>query len=97
MANAQASTSMSSVTIPSQAQNLLLHHKTLMSDFKIDYQVRRDNNGQESVHKVYIPSKYKGWLIMAEKEDAASPRADALQPNVPVRDHQKYFFPSVAI
>lgn len=75
-----------------------MHHKTLLTDFKIDYQVRRDNRGQDSVYKVYIPSKHKGWLIMADKKDTASPRAEALQPDVPVRDHlQKYFFPSVAI
>lgn len=69
-----------------------------MTDFKIDYQVHRDNRGQDSVYKVYIPSKHKGWLIMAEKKDAASPRVEALQPDVPVRDClQKHFFPSVAI
>ena len=66
-----------------------------MTDFKIDYQVRRDNKGQDSVYRVYIPSKYKGWLIMAEKTDTASPRVEALQPDVSVGDNlQTFFFPS---
>ena len=78
---------MCSVEIPSQVQDLPVHHKTLMTDFKIDYHVRRDNKGQDSVYRVYFPSRYKGWVIMAEKNDAAGPRPAALQPDVAVSDH----------
>lgn len=77
---------MLSVTIPSPAQTLPVLHKKHMAEFKIDYQVRRDNKVQESVYKVYLPSTYKGWAIMAEKEDAGSPRVEALQPDVSVGD-----------
>lgn len=58
-----------------------------MTDFKIDYQVRRDNKAQDSVYKVYIPSQHKGWVFMAQKNDATSSRAAVLQPDVSVRDH----------
>lgn len=86
---------MCSVTVPSQSQNFPVYHKTLMTDFKIDYQVRRDNKGQDYVYRVYIPSKYKGWVVMAENNDAASPRAAALQPDVSVGDHLQ--IPSIVI
>lgn len=61
------------VRIPSQAQKSPVNHQTLMTEFKIDYQVRKDKKGLKSVHKVYLPSTWKGWAIMAEKKDAASP------------------------
>ena len=77
-----------SVTIPSLAQNLPLHHKTLMTEFKIEYQIRRDSEGKESVHKVYLPSTYKGWAITAERKDAASPGAEAFPSEIPVGDLQ---------
>lgn len=55
-----------------------------MAEFKIDYQMRRDNNGQDSVYRVYLPSTYKGWAIMAEKKDAASPRVEEQSPEISV-------------
>lgn len=34
-----------SLTIPSQAQNLPVHHRTPITEIKIDYQVRWDDKG----------------------------------------------------
>lgn len=61
-----------SVTIPLQAQDRLVQHNTHTMEFKIDYKVRLDKNGHESVYKVCMPSRYKGWATIAEKDDAAS-------------------------
>ena len=63
---------MKSVTIPLQAQDRLVQHNTHMMGFKIDYKVRLDENGHEFVYKVCMPSRYKGWVSIAEKDDAAS-------------------------
>ena len=57
-----------------------------MTEFKIDYQVCRNNKGQEYVYKAYIPSAYKGWAITAERENAASLRVEALQLDISVGD-----------
>ena len=75
---------MRSVTIPSQAQKSPCHHKSPMTEFKIDYQVRQDNRGQEHVYKVYLPSTYKGWAIMAERKDATSPYGVGLPQQISV-------------
>lgn len=90
---------MRSEPIPSLVSHLPVHHKTLMTDFKIDYQVGRDNKGQESVYRVYIPSAHKGWAIMADKEDAASARVEALQRDIFVCDLRlrKHYFSPAAI
>ena len=61
-----------SVTIPLQAQDRLVQRNTHTMEFKIDYKVRLDKNGHESVYKVCMPSRYKGWATIAEKDDAAS-------------------------
>lgn len=82
----RGSTFMLSVTLPPPAQDLPVLHKKSMTEFKIDYAVRRDNKGQECVYKVYLPSTYKGWAIMVEKKDAASPRLEELQPDISVGD-----------
>lgn len=47
---------MCSVTIPPQAPKPLVHHQASMNEFKIDYQVRRDDEGHEYVHRVHLPS-----------------------------------------
>ena len=60
-----------SVTIPLQAQDRLVQHNTHTMGFKIDYKVRLDKNGHESVYQVCMPSRYKGWATIAEKDDAA--------------------------
>ena len=64
---------MKSVTIPLQAQDRLVQHSTHIVEFKIDYKVRLDKNGHDSVYKVCMPSRYKGWATIAEKDPAASP------------------------
>ena len=65
-----------SVTVPFQAQDPTVDHKRCMTEYKIDYHVQRDSKGKESVNKVYLPSRYKGWVIMAEKKDAAGPEVE---------------------
>lgn len=63
----------------------------------IDYRVRQNNEGQESVYKVCIPSKYKEWAIMAGKEDTTSLRVGAVQPDVSVGNHLRQFFISCVV
>ena len=63
---------MKSVTVPLQAHDRLVQHNTHMMEFKIDYNVRLDKNRHESVYKVCMPSRYKGWATIAEKDDDAS-------------------------
>lgn len=70
--NSISFSAMCSVTILSQARKLPLHHKALMNEFKIDNQVPRDHKGQEYVHRVYLPSKHKGWAMMVVRNDTAS-------------------------
>lgn len=53
-----------------------------MTEFKIDYQVRQDDGGQEYVYKAYLPSTHKGWAIMAERNDATSPYGVGLPPQI---------------
>lgn len=84
-----------SVTPPLQARDRLEGHKRLMTEFKIDYQTRRDNKGHEIVYKVYLPSTYKGWVIMAEKKDAASPAIEELVPDSPVGHIRLRYFATV--
>lgn len=70
---------MRSVTIPLQAPNHPpVNHKRLMNEFKIDYQTRRGSKGKDIVYKVYLPSAYKGYVIMVEKKDATSPGVEDL-------------------
>ena len=75
---------MKSVTIPLQAQDRLVQHNTHTVEFKIDYKVRLDKNGHDSVYKVCIPSRYKGWVTVAEKDDAASPVVEDLPAEISV-------------
>lgn len=63
---------MQSVTIPLHVQTPTVDPKRSMTEFKIDYQTRHDNRGKETVYKVYLPSRYKGWAITAEKKNATS-------------------------
>lgn len=71
--------SMRSVTIPLQSPNHPpVNHKRLMTEFKIDYQTRRGSKGKDIVYKVYLPSAYKGYVIVAEKKDATSPEVEDL-------------------
>ena len=56
-----------SVTVPLQAGYPTVDQKRSMTEFKIGYQISRDNKGKEAVYKVYLPSRHKGWVIMAEK------------------------------
>ena len=75
---------MKSVTIPLQAQDRLVQHNTHIVEFKIDYKVRLDKNGRDSVYKVCIPSRYKGWVTIAEKDDVASPVVEGLPAEISV-------------
>ena len=50
-----AATYLLSVTVPEKTRNHSENHKTPMTEFKIDYQTRRDENGRESVYKVCLP------------------------------------------
>ena len=50
--------------------------KRCMTEFKIDYQTRRDSRGKELVYKVYLPSRHKGWAITAIKKDAINPMVE---------------------
>ena len=75
---------MKSVTIPLQAQDRLVQHNTHMMGFNIDYKVRLDENGHESVSKVCMPSGYKGWVTIAEKDDATSPVVEDLPAEISV-------------
>ena len=72
------------VTIPLQAQDRLVQHNAHMMEFMIDYKVRLDKNGHDSVYKVCIPSRYNDWAIIAEKDDAASPVAEDLPAEISV-------------
>ena len=73
---------MQSVTIPLQVQTPTVDPKRCMTEFKIDYQIRRDSRGKEMVYKVYLPSRYKGWAITAEKKDATSPEVEESSPDI---------------
>ena len=73
---------MQSVTIPLQVQTPTVDPKRYMTEFKIDYQTRRDNRGKEMVYKVYLPSRYKGWAITAEKKDATNPEVEESWPEI---------------
>ena len=75
---------MKSVTIPLQAQDRLVQHNTHVVGFNIDYKVRLDENSHESVYKVCMPSGYKGWVTIAEKDDAASPVVEDLPAEISV-------------
>ena len=75
---------MKSVTIPVQVQDCVVQHNTHVVEFKIDYKVRLDENGHESVYKVCMPSGYKGWVTIAEKDDAASPIVEDLPAEISV-------------
>lgn len=68
-----------SVTIPLQAPNPPpVNHKRVTTEFKIDYQTRRGSNGKDVVYKVYLPSAYKGYVIMVEKKDTTRPGVENL-------------------
>ena len=71
---------MQPVNIPLQVPKFPADQKKGTSEFKIDYQTRRDNRGKDYVCKVYLPSPHKGWVIMAERTDAVSPGAPELRP-----------------
>ena len=73
---------MQSVTIPLQVQIPTVDPKRCMTEFKIDYQTRRDSRGKEIVYKVYLPSRHKGWAITAQKKDATNPRVEELSPDI---------------
>ena len=73
---------MQSVTIPVQVQTPTIDPKRCMSEFKIDYQTRRDSRGKEIVYKVYLPSRHKGWAITAHRKDAANPRVEESSPDI---------------
>lgn len=55
-----------------------------MTEFKIDYQTGRGSEGKDIVYKVYLPSAYKGYVIMVEKKDATSPVVEDLPLGIPV-------------
>ena len=73
---------MRSVTIPLQVQPPTVDPKRCTSEFKIDYQTRRDSRGKEIVYKVYLPSRHKGWAITAEKKDATNARVEESSPDI---------------
>ena len=75
---------MQSMNMPLQVRKFPADQKKGMSEFKIDYQTRRDKRGKDYVCKVYLPSPHKGWVIMAERTDAVSPRAKELRPEISV-------------
>lgn len=75
---------MRSVTIHSPLRYSPVHQKRVTAEFKVDYQVRRDDRGHETVYKVYLPSTYKGWAIMVEKQDDDDPRSEKLRPDISV-------------
>lgn len=47
--------------------------KRATTNFKVDYQIRRDNTGEGTVYKVYLSSPHNGRTVMAERKDAVSP------------------------
>ena len=70
--------------MPLQVRKFPADPKKGMTEFKIDYQTRRDNGDKDYVCKVYLPSPHKGWVIMAERTDAVSPRAKEMRPGISV-------------
>ena len=54
--------------------------KKVMTEFMVDYQIRRDSTGKDTVYKVYLPFPHKGRIIMAERKHAVSPWAEELRP-----------------
>ena len=72
---------MQSVTIPLHVSSPTVDPKRSMTEFKIDYQIMRDSRGKEIVYKVYLPTKYKGWAITAEKKNATSPEVQESSPD----------------
>ena len=54
--------------------------KKVMTEFKVDYQIRRDSTGEDTVYKVYFSSPHNGRIIMAKRKDAVSPWPKELRP-----------------
>ena len=73
---------MQSVTIPLPLQIPTVDPKRCMTEFKIDYQIRRDSRGKAIVYKVYLPSRYKGWAITAEKKDVTNREVEESSPDI---------------
>ena len=58
--------------------------KKVMTEFMVDYQIRRDSTGKDTVYKVYLPFPHQGRIMMAERSDAVSPRAKEIRPGISV-------------